>query len=203
MGWGTEGGANPSVVGGIGTGLQIAGIFGQASAARKKSSLERTAYEYQSKVAKTNEGIARMQAADAIIRGQDNENTVRQKTAQLKATQVAALAARNIDLGSGSPLEILTTTDFMGERDARTVRDNAAKEAWSHDVQAGAYADDAAMLDWRAKQQTPTADAFSTLLTGAGQVASSWYAMRNRTTGGTTQREPTMSYLYGTGRLGD
>lgn len=168
---------------GLGTGLQIAGILGQTVGAYKKSSLEQTAYEFQSQVAKRNAGIAQLQASDALNRGAKTENAVRQKTAQLKGAQRADLAARNIDLGSGSALDILTSTDHMGEIDALKARDNANKEAWGYGVQAQNYADDSKLLDWRGSQQSPVSDAASTLLTGAGHVASSWYAMRNRTLG--------------------
>lgn len=173
-------------VGGIGTGLQIAGVIGATSGAYKKSNLEQTGYEFQSGVAKKNAGIARQQAEDAILRGERTENNVRQKTAQLKGNQIATMAARGLDLGVGSPLDILVGTDYMGERDALLVRDNANKEAWGYEVAAGNYDDNARMLDWRAKQQSPVSDAASTLLTGIGTVASSWYSMRNRTTGGAT-----------------
>lgn len=178
---GDSGGSTSGGIGAIGTGLQIAGIFGSASAAYKKSTLEKTGYEFQSKVAANNAIIAEQQAGDAITRGQTNENTVRQNTAQLKSTQVASLAARNLDMGSGSPLDILTSTDYMGEVDALKVRNNATKEAWGDRVNAQSATDASRMLSWRSEQQSPTQDAFSTLLTGAGTVASSWYAMRNRT----------------------
>lgn len=171
------------VMSGLGTGLQIAGIFGQTKGAYEKSSLERTGYEFQSQVAKRNEGIARQQASDALTRGANTENVVRHRTAKLKGAQVADLAARNLDLGSGSALEILTSTDYMGEVDALKARDNANKEAWGYGVQADNYADNAALLNWRAGHQNPASDAMSTLLTGAGQVASSWYSMRNRISG--------------------
>lgn len=176
-------GMDSGTMGMIGTGMQAAGVIGQTVGAYKKSSGEQTAYEFQSQVAKNNAAVAEMQAKDAILRGQTAEQNTRLKTANLKGTQQASLAARGIDLGEGSALNILTDTDFMGERDALLTRDNAAKEVWGIRNTERNFNDNAALLDWRAQQQSPIADAAGTLLTGAGKVASSWYALRNRTTG--------------------
>lgn len=180
---GMDSGASAGTMGNIGSGLQIAGVIGQTLGAYKKSSGEQNAYEFQSKVAKKNAAIAEVQAKDAMLRGENAEQVTRTKTANLKGTQRASLAARGIDLGEGSALNILTDTDFMGERDALLVHDNANKEVWGLRNTAQNYTDNAMLLDWRAQQQSPAGDAFGTLLTGAGRVASSWYALRNRTTG--------------------
>lgn len=173
----------PETVGNIGLGMDVAGVLTHTLGAYKKSEGEQTAYKFQSKVARNNAEIAEMQAKDAILRGQTNEHNTRLKTANLKGEQIASFAARGLDLGVGSPLDILTDTDFMGERDALLVRDNAAKEVWGLRNTAQNYTSNADLLDWRADQQNPIADAAGTLLTGAGKVASSWYALRNRTTG--------------------
>lgn len=179
-------GGSGNLGGMIGTGLQIAGTLGQTFGAYKKSSGEQTGYEFQSGVAKRNAELERIQASDALVRGATNENTVRHKTKQLKSTQIADLAARNLDISTGSALDILTSTDYMGERDALTTRDNANREAWGHGVQAANFDSNAGFLDWRADQQSPVLDAAGTLLTGAGRVASSWYSMRNSRTGSGT-----------------
>ncbi len=183
MGTETMSAGSAGTVGNIGTGLQVAGMLGQTFGSYKKSSGEKTGYQLQAQIAKQNEAIAKSQAGDAIVRGQTTENNVRQKTAHLKSAQIADLAARGIDLSSGSALDILTSTDVMGERDALTARDNANREAWGHEVAAVNASNNAEMLDWRAEQQSPGMDATATLLGGAGKVASSWYAMRNAKTG--------------------
>jgi len=213
------GGLGANIVGGLGTGLQIAGMFDLAASAYDKSSLEGQAYGFQSQIArrnvtiakyqasdallrgKANATIAKYQASDALLRGATNENVSRHKTAQLKSTQTAELAARNIDLGSGSALDILTSTDFMGERDALTVRDNAnkeawghqveasnfnanaSKEAWGHQVEASNFNADADLLAWRAGEQNPGGAAYTSLLGTAGKVAPGWYTMANARTG--------------------
>lgn len=174
------GGGNLS---GIGTGLQIGGVINSTLGAYKKSEGEQQAYQFQSKVASNNAAIADMQAKDAMLRGATAVQNVKQRTANLKSTQTASLASRNIDLGEGSPLNILTSTDVMGERDALIVQDNANKEVWGLQNQAANFRDNAALLDWRGNQTSPMGDAATTLLTGAGKVAASWYSMRNQVAG--------------------
>jgi multidrug efflux pump subunit AcrA (membrane-fusion protein) len=164
----------------VGTGLQVAGVLGSTLGAYNKSSLEKQGYAYESAVARSNAQLAEYQAADAIVRGQTTENNVRQKTAQLKGTQRASFAARGIDMGSGSALDILTSTDYMGERDALLARDNAGREAWGHTVEATNYTNKANAATWRGNAQSPFMDAASTLLTGAGSVASRWYSLANK-----------------------
>ena len=171
----------PETVDNVGKGLQLSGLISSTIGAYKKSSGEQQGYEFQSAVARNNAGLSEIQRKDALLRGQSTEQNVRLRTAQVGGTQRASLAARGIDIGEGSPLNILTDTAFMGERDALTARDNAAKEAWGFQVQGQNHADNAALLDWRASQISPAGDAINTLITGAGKVAAGWYATRNRT----------------------
>lgn len=168
----------------VATGAQIAGMVSGAYGAYGGSKSTKAAFEYQSAVSRNNSQIAEWQARDAITRGQKSEQQQRLKTAALKGTQRAALAARGIALDEGSALSILQDTDFMGENDALTLRDNAAREAWGYRVQAGNYASDAGMLGARAAAESPMSAAATSLLTGAGSVASSWYKRKTKTDGG-------------------
>lgn len=161
-------------------GMTAFGAGMSAVGAYNKSKADKAAYEYQAQVARNNAQVAEWQAQDAIMRGQTAEGNQRMKTAQLKGTQRAAMAARGLALDEGSPLDILTTTDLMGERDALTVRDNAAKEAWALREQGKGYTANAGLLGFRADSESPLMSAGSTLLTGAGQVASSWYAFKDK-----------------------
>lgn len=161
--------------GSIGTGLQVAGTIAGVSGAYNTAKTTQQAYDYQAKVSANNAKIAEWQAQDAIERGQKAEQTQRLKVAQLRSSQRAGFAARGVALDEGSPLSILQDTDFMGELDANTIRDNTAREAWAYRNQATNYSSDSSMLSARAGAGSPMGAAFGTLLTGAGSVASSWY----------------------------
>lgn len=170
-------------IGSIGTGLQIAGLAAGTFGSYQKSKAEKGAYEYQAAVSKNNATMAEWQAQDALQRGATAEQQSRLKTAQLQGSQRAALAARGVALDEGSALNILDDTDFMGGADVRTIRDNANKEAWGHRVQGANYESDSSMLKARADAESPFGSAMSTLLTGGGTVAESWYRRRKATEG--------------------
>lgn len=147
--------------GSISTGLQVAGAVSGAFGSYQQAKSAQA-------VAANNAKLAEWQAQDAITRGQRSEQAQRMKVAQLKGSQRASMAARGLDLGEGSALSILQDTDYMGEVDATTIRDNATREAW-------AYRNQAAQYKSQADSMSPFGSAFGTLLTGAGSVADSWY----------------------------
>jgi len=160
---------------------QVAGVVSQTIGAYKKSSGTKYGFEFQSMVAKRNADIAEMQAADAMLRGQKDEQAVRQGGANVESSQRASFAARGLDLTEGSPLNILTDTRYLTARDVATTRDNTNKEVWALKNQAQNYTMNGQLLQYRADLESPMAEAGGTLLTGAGKVAGSWYALRNRT----------------------
>jgi hypothetical protein len=120
------------------------------------------------RTANINAQLADQQAADAISRGQSGEFNSRLRTAQLKGTQTASLAAHGVALDQGSALDVLTSTDVMGAADAATIRDNANKEAWGDQVKASNYRAQASAAN-------PWAAGFTSLIGGASTVADRWY----------------------------
>lgn len=172
-----SGGISASSVGTASLFAQGAGALASAYGAYTKSRGEQAAYEYQAKVAENNAVMARWQAEDATKRGQTAVMSHQLKVAALRGTQRASLAARGVDIGEGSALDILSGTDLMGTIDANTITDNAAKEAWAYRNQAANYTGNAALLKMRADNESPFGAAAGSLLTGAGSVASSWYRM--------------------------
>lgn len=183
--------SSAATMGQIGTGLQIAGVVSGVMGSANQSKATQQAYDYQAAVNRNNAQVAEWQAQDALTRGAKAEQAQRLKVAQLKSSQRAGFAARGVALDEGSPLAILQDTDYMGELDALTIRDNAAKEAWGARMQGANYAGDASMLSARAGAESPSGAALNTLLTGAGAVASSWY---NR--GGKTKPAADDGYTY-------
>lgn len=173
-----SGGISASTVAVAATGMQVAGTVASTYAAYNKSRADKSGYEYQAQVSANNAQYAEWQAQDAITRGQRTEQNSRMKTAQLKSSQRASLAARGVALDEGSPLDILTSTDYMGELDANTISDNAAREAWALREGARGSMSNADLLRSRADAENPLFSAGSTFLTGAGAVASSWYRYR-------------------------
>jgi hypothetical protein len=183
-------------------GAQAFGSLASAYGAYSKSSGNQSALEYQAVVADNNAKMAEWQAEDALKRGVTNVNQHQLKVSQLEGTQRASLASRGIDLGQGSALDILSDTSFMGKIDANTIQDNAAKEAWAYRTQAASASSNAALLNAQASAVNPGSDAMSSLLTGAGGVAKTWYTLsKSGAFGGSTGSTgaSTVSSPYATG----
>lgn len=128
---------------------------------------------YEKQTNRVNAQIAEMQAQDAIQRGKSDEAKHRAKVQQTKSSQRASFAANGVALDEGSPLAVLVSTDYVGEVDAATIRENASREAWGHSVKASNYRA-------AADASNPYLAGSSTLLTGAGTVADKWYQYKER-----------------------
>jgi hypothetical protein len=120
------------------------------------------------RTADMNAQLADQQASDAIARGNDAVFKSNLRTAQLKGTQTATLAAHGVALDQGSALDVLTSTDVMGAADAATLKDNASKEAWGYQAKAANYRAEAAASN-------PWAVGGASLLGAANKVSDRWY----------------------------
>lgn len=154
--------------------MQYAGMAMSAVSAFKGSAATQTATGMQSQVAANNAQIAEWQAADALVRGDRAAIRSRMQTHQLKGTQRARMAANGVDLGVGSALNILSDTDYFGDVDVDTIKDNAGKEAWALRNQAGNYRSESSLLQSRSDSEKPWMAFGTSLLTSAGKVASTW-----------------------------
>jgi len=151
--------------------LVIAGAAALISAkgASDQAQASKDAANYQASVSANNAQIAEWQAENAEQQGVDAEAKSRLQTAQLKGTQRATLAANGVALGEGSALDILTGTDYLGEQDALTIRDNAARQAWGYRTQGQSYADNSNLLSSQASDISPSNAAGTSLLTSAAR----------------------------------
>lgn len=161
---------------GVGAGMSAGGAGNKASA-------QKATLGYEASIARNNQKIANYQADLALENGAVAEQTQQLKTAALKGDQRAAMAANGVDLGEGSATETLATTEFMGKRDALTIRDNAARQAWAYKNQALGYGSEAAADDSAKDAINPDMAAFTSLLGSGAQVAGSWYSYNKSTQG--------------------
>ena len=111
----------------IGTGLSV---YGTLEAARDEQAIN-----------EWNAGVADLQAADTIRRGQLDETKSRIATRGLIGSQRVALAANGVQVGDpGSTGDLLQIDSArIGEEDALTIRNNAARQAWGYQVEATNY----------------------------------------------------------------
>jgi len=147
-----------------------------AKGAYDSASAQKDALGYQASVADKNAWLAGEQATQAGVVGAAAEQTQRLKTAALVGNQRAQMAANGIDMGSGSANDVLSSSAYMGERDALTIRDNASRQQWAHRVQQQNELSAAAQYRKGAGNINPNTAALTSLLGSSGQVASTWAA---------------------------
>jgi hypothetical protein len=83
-----------------------------------------------------NAGYAKEAANDALSRGRYDADLQRIRTGQAIGTQRAAMAANGGLVNEGSNAQLQEDTAALGELDALTIQNNAAREAYGLKVQA-------------------------------------------------------------------
>lgn len=156
--------------------LNFAGAMSQAAGQRQAAEAKAAEYRYQAQIDDNNRKVALWKAEDAKARGAKDEAALRVKVAQLKGRQRSALAASGVEVGSGSALDILGDTAALGELDALTIRSNAERESYEQRVVASNLKANAGMKRMGADNAIIAGKigARTSLLTGAGSVASKW-----------------------------
>lgn len=119
-----------------GLALSAFGAVQQGRATKKAGTLANEAAQAEAGIIDYNAAVADQQAADALTRGQEQEQQVRSATRQVIGSQRAGFAAQGVDIGVGSAVDVQADAAFLGELDALTVATNAAREAHGFAVQA-------------------------------------------------------------------
>lgn len=156
----------------IGTGVKAYGAAKEATA--DKQALEFNAAEYE-----RNRQFAEFEAQDAIERGKVTEQRARIATRQLLGEQRARTAANNISVNTGSAVAIQAETAMLGELDALTIRENAAREARGLRQDAANFGGQARLTRDSAGNISPFLSAAPSIMTGASTVADQWLRYRN------------------------
>ena len=164
---------NPSLF----LGAQAFGVWGQALGAYMGARSQKQSLQFQADIAEINAKAYERSAQGELLAGQREEQKSRLATANLKGTQTARLAASGVDIGEGSAARTLASTDIFGDIDANTIAANAVRSAWGYRMQGTNARNDALMKRASAGAINPLLAAGTTALTGAAQVAGSWYSL--------------------------
>jgi hypothetical protein len=157
MAFGSMGGAKMAQVGGVlGLGGAISGGIGSYFSALG----QKNALKFQAQ-------MDDMNALHAFSAGTDQASQVLQRGGQVMGEQRAGMAANGVVTTDGSASQVLESTDTMRQIDANTTINNAMQ-------QAAGYQADAVAKRANASAISPGLQGFSTLLTGASNVASQW-----------------------------
>ena len=144
----------------------------------------------QARMAELNAKMADSQARDALMQGQRAEQAVRMQGAQVKSAQRVAMGASGVDLSSETSVALQTSTEFLSELDANTVKANALRAAWGHRMNAVNYRGQAIMGRAQASAISPMMAAFSTMLTQGAQFGQTYASFKNAGMLGSTKAAP-------------
>lgn len=125
-------------------------------------------------IAKANSQLAEQDAQEVIRRSGADQVRLQQQKRQLIGSQETAIAFNNVTQ-SGSALDLLSDTEKLFERDANTVRNDAARQAWGIKSQAAIESNAA---NRTAKNQN--AAALSTLATGGIETYDAYQRAKKR-----------------------
>lgn len=157
------------VAGGLQAGLGVIGSIKQGEAQKAQAN-------YNASVAAANAQIAKNKAAMAGAAGTAQTEQASLETRAKVGGIVAAQAAGNIDINSGSALDVRSSAKQLGELNALTVRSNAARTAYGYQTEAASETGQESLYRSEARNAMPAAElnAFGNVLGGASSAASNY-----------------------------
>ncbi|MFM0614531.1 hypothetical protein PQR37_10800 [Paraburkholderia nemoris] len=165
-----------AAIGYVSLAMAAAGAVASAEGAQQQANATASADRYQAQVAKNNQTIATQYAAQATADGENQVAAKQQQTAQMIGGERAAMAANGIDLDSGSALRIQSDTAKLGQLDALTIKNNAARAAYGYQLQGLSYGQQASLDESSAANAVSAGNlnAFSSIVGGASSVGGKW-----------------------------
>jgi peptidoglycan hydrolase-like amidase len=160
------------------TAMSAAGAASSTVGAYYSALGQKSSLKFQATLAEINAKAAESDARLSLDRGEKMEQKAALDTAALKSDQRVAYGSSGIDLGSDTAVQVLTSTDVLGEMDRNQIKANALREAWGHRTQAVNDRNSALMSRATADGISPMMNAATTFLTGAGQVAQQYYTAK-------------------------
>jgi len=148
--------------------------FGQ----KKQATAQNASIDYNAQIMENNAKISEIKAQDEIDQGEQEVSDLQERLSLVKGSQRASFAGAGVLVDTGSPLDVLDDTQAQGDLDAMTLRGNASRRAWGHNV--NAYNQRGQANINRRSKTSGNIGVASTLLSGAGRVASQYGAAKNQ-----------------------
>lgn len=137
----------PTVLPLVGAGMQVAAIDDasklEAQIAETNAQTADFNADQARKTAERDAGLADYAAVQAELLGGHAAAQVHGETRRVIGSQRATMAAGGIDIGFGTAADLQAATAAMGELDAATIKNNAAREAWGYRATASTLRDGA------------------------------------------------------------
>ncbi len=166
-------GAVLPIIGVIGTIASIGGTIMSASSAAQQAQATKQASEYQAQVAQVNAQIAKQNAAISAASGEQQAASESMKAREQVGAIKAAQAAGNVDVTTGSAVDVRSSAAELGQLNTLTTLSNQAQKTYGFQSQATGYEAQSGLYSMQASQAAasePYAVAGS-LLTGASSTA--------------------------------
>lgn len=144
-------------------GLSLYKGYGEAQFAKMQANNEARQLEQNSKIMK-------MKAEDTVRQGDYDADTLKRKSKGIIGSQRAGFASGNIDINSGSALDVQGDTAAETEIDAIAIRNNAFREAMGYKMEASNMKSQAKIV-----KATGRASANLSLLGGGVSAVGNYY----------------------------
>lgn len=148
----------------------------QAQGAKQQADATAAQNQYQAAVARNDQILAEQAAQAAEARGSRLSQMKQLDTASRLGGVIAATGGAGLDSGSGSALRLQADTQAMGDLDTRTIRYNAAREAYGYRVQGSGYSAQAQLDEMAARDAGAAGNLAATgsIISGGASVADKW-----------------------------
>ncbi len=119
-------------IAGVGAGIAVAGAV--VAGIKMVTDLNAQAYEneLQAEEDRRNAKLAKAAQEDAFARGNVDSSQPRMESAQLAGRVRTAYANSGVDASVGTAADVAAYASYMGEYEALTIQNNAAREAWGY-----------------------------------------------------------------------
>jgi hypothetical protein len=170
--------ASASLIGGISSAFSAVSTLGTLASGFAQSQNA----AYQASISAANQSIDQINAQTALQQGQSQVQQQQMKTAAVIGSQIVGQAAGNIDVNSGSALDVRSSAAALGELSALNIGYNAQTKAQAYLSEAGVAGAQSSMYS---AQETPdllsglfnpnasiigSASSFSKSLAGSGLI---------------------------------
>ncbi len=130
---------------------------------------------YNERIADRNAQMQEAAAAHALARGGVAASNLNAQVTRTLGAQRNRLAASGVEVGEGTPLDLLVGSAQVGALDVATLEANAEREAYQYRANAAI-----ARAQGDSARRQGTYGAVGTILTTGAQAGSSWYNGRRR-----------------------
>ena len=169
----------------FGAATSAVGSYYSAQSQQNQLKMQAQNQRFAAEMARINQGMARFTAGEISREGQERFGRYAMQAGQARAGAKAAMAARGISLGEGTPTEVLGSMDLIKEIDrlsmnAQTVRAAEAAKLQAFNIGVGATMADISAQNLQATASTiyPGLALGTSLLGSAADIGGMW--ARNR-----------------------